>query len=41
MVITGMAGAEFGVRGWIAALDVETGKEIWRTHTIPGPGARP
>ena len=38
MVLTGMAGAEFGVRGWIAALDVNTGKEIWRTHTIPGPG---
>ena len=38
MVITGMAGAEFGVRGWIAALDVNTGEEIWRTHTIPGPG---
>ena len=38
MVLTGMAGAEFGVRGWVAALDVNTGKEIWRTHTIPGPG---
>ena len=38
MVLTGMAGAEFGVRGWIAALDVNTGKEIWRTYTIPGPG---
>ena len=37
-VVTGMAGAEFGVRGWIAALDVNTGDEIWRTHTIPGPG---
>ncbi|MEE9533304.1 MAG: PQQ-dependent dehydrogenase, methanol/ethanol family, partial [Acidimicrobiia bacterium] len=37
-VLTGMAGAEFGVRGWIAALDVNTGKEIWRTHTIPAPG---
>ena len=38
MVLTGMAGAEFGVRGWISALDVNTGQEIWRTHTIPGPG---
>lgn len=37
-VITGMAGAEFGVRGWIAALDIDTGEEVWRTHTIPGPG---
>jgi len=38
MVITGMAGAEFGVRGWIAALDVATGEEVWRRHTIPAPG---
>ena len=38
LVLTGMAGAEFGVRGWIAALDVNTGEEVWRTHTIPAPG---
>ena len=38
MVVTGMAGAEFGVRGWIEAMDIDTGKRIWRTHTIPGPG---
>ena len=37
-VVTGMAGAEFGVRGWIAALSLDDGKEIWRTHTIPGEG---
>ena len=37
-VVTGMAGAEFGVRGWIAALSLGDGKEIWRTHTIPGEG---
>lgn len=38
MVVTGMAGAEFGVRGWIEALDIKTGKRRWRTYTIPGPG---
>ncbi len=38
MVVTGMAGAEFGVRGWIEALDVNTGDRRWRTYTIPGPG---
>ncbi|MCW5619544.1 MAG: PQQ-dependent dehydrogenase, methanol/ethanol family [Burkholderiales bacterium] len=38
MVVTGMAGAEFGVRGWIEAMDLKTGKRRWRTHTIPGPG---
>jgi|SRR5689334_6997998 alcohol dehydrogenase (cytochrome c) len=38
MVVTGMAGAEFGVRGWIEALDLKTGKRRWRSYTIPGPG---
>jgi len=38
MVVTGMAGAEFGVRGWLEAMDLKTGKRRWRTHTIPGPG---
>src|SRR5581483_3009522 len=38
MVVTGMAGAEFGVRGWLEALDLKTGKRRWRTYTIPGPG---
>ena len=38
LVLTGMAGAEFGVRGWVAALRVNTGQEVWRTYTIPAPG---
>ena len=29
-VFVGNSGAEFGVRGFIAALDAETGKELWR-----------
>ena len=37
-VIAGTAGGEFGVRGWIAAWDVTTGKEVWRFNTVPGPG---
>src|SRR4051812_17744977 len=37
-VIVGVAGAEFGIRGYIAAYDVVTGKEAWRFYTIPGPG---
>lgn len=37
-VIIGGSGAEFGVRGYVAAFDAETGKELWRTYTIPGPG---
>ena len=38
MAITGVAGAEYGIRGWIAATDLTTQKEVWRTHTIPGKG---
>jgi alcohol dehydrogenase (cytochrome c) len=37
-VIAGTAGGEFGVRGFIAAWDAKSGKEVWRFHTIPGPG---
>jgi alcohol dehydrogenase (cytochrome c) len=38
MAITGVAGAEYGIRGWIAATDLKTQKELWRTYTIPGKG---
>lgn len=38
LVITGVAGAEYGIRGWVAATDLTTQKEVWRTHTIPGKG---
>ncbi len=27
-----------GTRGWVAALDVETGDELWRWYTVPEPG---
>jgi alcohol dehydrogenase (cytochrome c) len=37
-VIVGMGGGEYGIRGAIAAFDARTGKELWRFHTIPGPG---
>ncbi len=37
-VIIGVAGGEFGIRGFIAAYDVRTGREAWRFNTIPGPG---
>src|SRR5713101_7228001 len=37
-VIVGTAGGEYGIRGFIAAYDVRTGKEVWRFYTIPGPG---
>jgi alcohol dehydrogenase (cytochrome c) len=37
-IIIGTAGAEYGVRGWIAAIDADTGAPVWKTYTIPGPG---
>ena len=37
-VITGVAGGEYGVRGFIDAYDAETGKRVWRFYTIPGEG---
>ena len=27
-----------GTRGWVAALDVKTGNELWRFYTVPKPG---
>lgn len=38
MVITGYAGAEFGVRGRVKAYDATSGELIWTFYTIPGPG---
>ncbi|MXZ71274.1 MAG: PQQ-dependent dehydrogenase, methanol/ethanol family [Acidobacteria bacterium] len=37
-VIVSVAGGEFGIRGFISAYDVETGEEVWKFYTIPGPG---
>ncbi|MCP5145113.1 MAG: PQQ-dependent dehydrogenase, methanol/ethanol family [Gammaproteobacteria bacterium] len=38
MLITGFAGAEFGIRGRVKAYNAKTGKLIWTFYTIPGPG---
>ncbi|MBT3326857.1 MAG: PQQ-dependent dehydrogenase, methanol/ethanol family [Gemmatimonadales bacterium] len=37
-VLVGVGGGEFGIRGFIAAYDADTGEEAWRFYTIPGPG---
>ena len=37
-VMVGVSGGEFGVRGFIAAYDAESGKQVWKTYTVPGPG---
>lgn len=37
-VLVGASGGELGVRGFVAAYDPDTGKEVWRTFTVPAPG---
>jgi len=38
LVISGTAGGDEGVRGFVAAYDAATGKEAWRFWTVPNPG---
>jgi alcohol dehydrogenase (cytochrome c) len=38
LAIVGTAGGERGIRGFIEATDLNTGKAAWRTYTIPGAG---
>ncbi|NKB32224.1 MAG: PQQ-dependent dehydrogenase, methanol/ethanol family [Pseudomonadales bacterium] len=37
-IMVGTSGGELGIRGFVVALDSETGQEAWRTYTVPGPG---
>lgn len=37
-VMIGASGGEFGIRGFVAAFDPDTGDELWRTFMIPAPG---
>jgi alcohol dehydrogenase (cytochrome c) len=39
-VIIGVGGAEYGIRGFVAAYSPHDGKELWRFYTVPGPGER-
>ena len=36
-VIVGTAGGEYGIRGFLAAYDAATGKEVWRFNTVASP----
>ena len=36
VVVIGNSGAEFGVRGYVTAYDLESGAERWRFFTVPG-----
>lgn len=35
-VIIGNGGGEYGVRGYVTAYNVDTGKQAWRFYTVPG-----
>jgi alcohol dehydrogenase (cytochrome c) len=38
LIVIGVSGGEYGVRGFIDAYDAETGQRKWRFYTVPGPG---
>jgi alcohol dehydrogenase (cytochrome c) len=40
VLVTGISGAEFGIRGFIDGWDPDTGKKLWRTYTTAGPGEK-
>ncbi|MFM2008726.1 MAG: hypothetical protein RIR02_676 [Pseudomonadota bacterium] len=35
VIVTGFGGGEYGVRGALVGYDLKTGKELWRTSTVP------
>ena len=37
-VIVGVAGGEYGIRGFVEAYDARTGTRVWRFYTVPAPG---
>lgn len=37
-VIVGVAGGEYGIRGFLDAYAADTGQRVWRFNTVPGPG---
>ena len=39
-VIIGNGGAEYGVRGYVSAYDVDNGEQVWRFYTVPGDPAK-
>jgi alcohol dehydrogenase (cytochrome c) len=38
LIVIGISGGEYGVRGFIDAYDADTGSRKWRFYTVPGPG---
>jgi len=37
-IMVGVSGGERGIRGFVVALDPETGEQIWKSYTVPAPG---
>jgi len=40
MVISGISGGEYDIRGFLDAYDIKTGERRWRFNTIPAPGEK-
>ncbi len=40
MVVTGIAGSEYGASGFVTAYDARDGRQLWRFETIPQPGEK-
>jgi PQQ-dependent dehydrogenase (methanol/ethanol family) len=40
-VIIGVSGGEYAARGFFAAYDANTGKELWKFYTVPGDPSKP
>ena len=38
LVLVGVSGGEYGIRGFIEAYDAATGERKWRFYTVPAPG---
>src|SRR5205807_1695645 len=38
LIVLGVSGGEYGIRGFIDAYDADTGQRKWRFYTVPGPG---
>ena len=38
VLITGISGGEYGIRGYLEGYDPDTGERLWRTYTVPAPG---
>ena len=41
VVIIGNGGGEYAIRGYVSGYDAETGKQLWRTYTVPGDPSKP